>query len=165
MKRVTWQGNEGGFTLLELVVVMALVSVVAIVAAEFLSSGAHLYTATNVHQELLQTSRIALYRMIREIAEADSVLSADASLFRFLDPDSTDITFALSGSQVVRNSDPLVDHVASLIYRYWDANGDSLATPVDTLSHIWRVGIALTVGYLDESVTLQSEVYPRNGHY
>ena len=163
-----WRGggvgwDDRGFTLLELVVVMSLISIVAMLSAELISFGARLYTITNVRQELLQTGRMAVCRMTREIIGARTVLSADSTSFRFLDPDSTDITFALSGSQIVRNTDPLLDHVISFTYTYWDINDTELPVPVVTLSDIWQLEIVLTLLHLEESVTLQSNVYLRKG--
>lgn len=148
---------------MELIVVMAVISVVALVSAEFLGLGAHLHTITTVRQELLQTGRMAIQRMTREMMSADSVISADASSFRFLDPSSADITFARTGSQVLRNSDPLVDHVESFVLDYRDRNSATLATPVLLPDSIWRVRITLTVSRLEESITLLSEVCLRKG--
>jgi prepilin-type N-terminal cleavage/methylation domain-containing protein len=162
-RRAVQQGDERGFTLLELIVVMAVISVVALVSAEFLGLGAHLHTITTVRQELLQTGRMAIQRMTREMMSADSVISADASSFRFLDPSSADITFARTGSQVLRNSDPLVDHVESFVLDYRDRNSATLATPVLLPDSIWRVRITLTVSRLEESITLLSEVCLRKG--
>ena len=156
--------DERGFTLFELVVVIGLISVVALVSAEFFGFGARLYATVNVRQELLQTTRMAMHRMMREITAADSVVSADASSFRFLDPEDADITFALSGSQVFRNTDPLLDLVTSLTFDYRNRDGAVLATPVaDPSGSVWRVAIAIAVSRFGQSMTLQSEVYLRRG--
>lgn len=156
--------GQRGFTLIELIVVMALIAVVALAAAQFLGLTTRLYTSTTVRQQLLGTARVALLRMTREIMAADRVASADASSFRFLGAGGADITFAQSGSQVLRNSDPLLDNAAELAFDYWDSTGASLSVPVpDPSQSVWRTRVRVTVARLGQSVTLQAEAYLRKG--
>jgi hypothetical protein len=106
--------------------------------------------------------------MIRELRniqkEANNtpyITTASANSITFRDVLDNDITFSLSGSTLQRNSNPLVEQVSSLQFRYFDGTNAELTTlPLSATDrdNVRRVMLTLTLaeGSLSVSVTEQT---------
>lgn len=126
---------EGGFTLVELLIVIVVVSISGLVLSGVLREAVRTYAFVDVEKELVQESRYAKERMTREVMAAarGGVRAAGARSITVVDADSTTVTFAWDG---VRGSDlvcvrdgsraPLASHVDSLAFAYFDGSGRPL---------------------------------------
>ncbi len=67
-------GNDGGFTLIELIISIAILAVVMVAALGFMGTGANLYTRNSIQIGLQNASEQALTQMDQEILDADTGL-------------------------------------------------------------------------------------------
>jgi len=171
MNRERWTGrtvrakSERGFTLIELIVVMVLIAIVAVVVARLLVSGVDTYTFVSSRKEALQSARLALQRMTREIRlvkSPSSIYQASTDSLRFQDINDSSISFQFQGTTLYRNSDVLAANVDDVTFGYHQADGSVLSTPVTNPSLIWKITLSMRLTVNGQSVTLSSEVVPRN---
>ncbi len=97
-----------GFTLPELMITIAIFSVIAIGIYNTLGGGSRSYYMEVTHLELQQQARNALNRMVHEMREASrasvtvTVLSATSDRIVFNTPSSLGVQYYLSGNNLVR---------------------------------------------------------------
>ena len=126
--------TDAGFTLVELLIVIVVVSIAGLVLSGVLNEAARTYAFVDVEKELVQESRYAKERMTREVMAArGGIRAAGARSITVVDADSAVVTFAWDG---VRGSDlvcvrdgsraPLASNVDSLAFAYFDGTGRPL---------------------------------------
>ena len=133
-----------GFTLIELVIVIALVGVLGAVLAWGLPAAVQGYDLVWARRGVVANARGGLQRMVSEIRlipGAGQITSIAATNFQFQYPVGTAITYSLSGGDILRNSDVLINNVSALTFTYFDEDGSVATTPSD----VHLVGINLTV--------------------
>jgi len=171
-----FKGKMGGFTLIELVMTMVLIGIIAYIVATALTTGIKAYFMTDFRKEALDQSRIAMERMTREIrnvrSSSDIWASSDATRFCFTNTDGTTVSFRYPGNTVVREEglanlaacpgaagNTLATSITPFLFQYIDNTGAVGAFSAATTK---RIRITITATKNTESVTLQSEVWPRN---
>jgi len=85
--------NRKSFTLIELLIAIALSSIVVIALAYFLSTGIDIFTSGRFKAELSSDIEITMNRLARELRQAESISVADSDYIAFtvdLTNDSTD---------------------------------------------------------------------------
>src|SRR5215468_1870398 len=110
--------NEGGFSLAELLVVMAVLGLMlaGLLAVQMQGQNSYLMGASRV--EAQQNGRVALELMVRELRSAQSVTAiASATDMTFVDENGVTIQYQLSGTTLNRisagTSTPLIGGVTS----------------------------------------------------
>jgi prepilin-type N-terminal cleavage/methylation domain-containing protein len=156
--------RPGGFTLVELILVVALTALLAGVGARLALQGTNSYMAQEVRDDLLTGNRTALERMAREIRGIRSATAADipvmaATDLQFTDTGGQSLRFTLAGSTLNRNGQALASNVGALAFRYLQANGTS-TTADPTL--VWFVEISASLSKNGESLPLRLRIHPRN---
>lgn len=123
-----------GYTLIELITVMTVIGVVAAIGAPLLIEAASAWSYASPYQNNAVLSAVVaqnrMSREIRRLKNDSSVTTAASSQFSLTDVDNNTITFVLSGSTLMRNSDGLLDNVASLSFVYYDDSGGTIASPL-----------------------------------
>jgi len=172
-----------GFSLMEIVVVCVLIGIIAAVIIPPLHQGVQSFAVTETRGDLTSQARQAATRMIRELRniqkEGDNtpnISSANATSITFADVLDNTITFCLwasgscspTGNTVQRNSNPLVEQVSGLQFRYFDANNSELTSlPLDATNrnNVRRIMVTLTLaeGSLTVSVTEQAYLRELSG--
>ena len=151
-----------GFTLIELVMVIAILSVIGVFGSQMFLETAQIFLEARNRRDVVQEVRYAIERMSREIREdidsTSDVTAFTSSTFTYTDPSSTSISFTKSGSDLLRNSDVLAGNVSALTFTYLKADG----TTASATSDIWRIKVSLTIAKGNETITLQTQVFPRN---
>lgn len=155
-----------GFTLIEVVVVIVILSIASAITIYFLVNSLRVYTMTVNQKILLDEGKLALERMCRDIRDASSITSPAAggsgssiTVVRTnataQDSGSENITFQLTGTnlQKVKASPAVTNTLAGNVSTFTVTRG---ATNDEI-----KMVITLSLG-TGENVTLQSRVYPKN---
>jgi len=156
---------ERGFTLIEIVIVIVILSIVSVITIYFLVSSLKVYTMTVNQKTLFDEGKLALERMCRDIRDAKSITAPAAggsgNTITFLrgnltaqDVADESITFQLTGSnlQKVKASPSTTSILAE--------NVSAFTVTRDTSNEI-KLQLTLSLG-TGENVTLQTKVYPKN---
>jgi prepilin-type N-terminal cleavage/methylation domain-containing protein len=157
--------SSKGFTLIEIIIVIVILSIVSAISIYFLINSMKVYTMTANQKTLLDEGELALERMCRDIRDANSITSPSAggsgSSITFTrtnataqDSASEAITFQLTGSnlQKVKTSPSATSTLAG--------NVSTFTVTRDTSNEIkLQLTLSLSSG---ENVTLQTKVYPKN---
>ena len=159
--------SSKGFTLIELIIVIVILSIVSVIGINFLGDSLKVYTMAVNQKTLFDEGKLAMERMVRDIRDARAIAEPDQGEsrtdIRFTRNNATAqdqvaeaLRFLISGAALQkRKSDPdviLID-LASNVSAFTVTRGaaDAEITLVLTLS--------LTSG---ENVTLQTKVNPKN---
>lgn len=123
--------KQTGFTLLELVLTTVLMGIIAVVLGQILFQGYQTFmTANNISevdwQGLLAVERFA--EDLKTIRSANDITSATATAFSFIGSNNASVQYQLSGTSLLRNSQPLANNVQSMNLTYLDKNGATTAT-------------------------------------
>lgn len=173
--------DDAGYTLSELLIVMALVGVVMAGAVTLLAAGQRSHAAGAARVGAQQAARAGLERMVTELREAGYdptgagfralvaasptrlVLLNDLNGNGVIDPTRERVTYVLSGSVLRRDAgggaQPLVEGVRELWLTYFDLGGAVTTDPASVAS----IRIALEVGEPGGVVRFESQATVRNG--
>ncbi len=163
--------KEKGFTLIEVIIVITIVGIVSVIIGSMLLGVVKAWTFKFNRNDILCDGRLAMDRMTREIRtikDSTSVTTASAAQFRFTDTGNKDITYSLSSTNLNRTENGtanlLAENVSSLAFTYYDANGNTIATPIvsPSATNIRRVRINLTLTKNGQNVYLQSDASTKN---
>jgi prepilin-type N-terminal cleavage/methylation domain-containing protein len=158
---------ERGFTLIEVVVVIVILSIVSAITIKFLIDSIKIYTMTVNQKTLYDEGKLALERMGRDIRDARSITtpaaggSGNTIVFQRTNPtfgDAIDeiLTFRLTGATLekVKTSPAVTSPVASNVSSFTVTRGSGGNDEITLL-------LTLSLGS-GENVTLQTKVYPKN---
>jgi len=167
------RAGQAGFTLMELVIVIVLVSIAAGLFTGMFIQAIKSYQFVDAEKDMLQESRYAEERISRELkrvrGRAD-ITQATATTFTFVDLDAATVSISWTGVK----GDPLVytksgtartlaSGVDSLAFRYWKTDGTA-ATPIlsPSATDIWRVSMFLRLAKNGQSVNAATGVFVRS---
>jgi prepilin-type N-terminal cleavage/methylation domain-containing protein len=158
--------SREGFTLIEMVAVIIILSIISAITIYFLVNSAKQYAVMMNQRVLFEEAQLAMERMCREIRDAKAILSpsggVSASSIVFTRTHSTacdsaneTITFRLTGTTLekVKTSPSAVSPLAERVSTFSVTRG---ATD-DEIKIV--LGLSLVTG---ENMTLQTKVYPKN---
>jgi prepilin-type N-terminal cleavage/methylation domain-containing protein len=151
---------QKGFTLIEIIVVIVILSIVAAISINFLVSSLKVYTMTVNQKTLFDEGNLALERMCRDIRDARSITGVTASSITFVRNNAT--TQDIAGETLVfqRNAGTLEKVKASPVVTSTLASNVSAFAVTNATNEIQlQLTLSLTSG---ENVTLQTRVYPKN---
>jgi prepilin-type N-terminal cleavage/methylation domain-containing protein len=159
------KGREMGFSLIEIVMVIVVLSIVGLVGSNILFQGAESYFEARDYREAVQEVRYAVERMTREIREdidkpSSDITTMTATNLTYTDPNSASISFALNGTDLERNSVDLAKNVTSLAFTYLQKDDTTAATA----ANVWKIKIAVTVTVGNFAVAIRTIVFPRNAY-
>lgn len=168
-----------GFTLIELIIAVALFSILTVFVALTFLVGLRVWGSGRERAEITQDGILSIERMVRELGQASEIRSAQADRVRFdadLNSDGSDetITFAVSGGVLERTEQggaqiDLAPNVGNFALSYYTSNSDPMVDdpmpfPVTgpQLDTVRVIAISLTLEQADEAITLSSSAYTRN---
>ena len=163
--------NRKGFSLIEMMVALGILSLIIIGLVTFFSGGTRAWVTGQYQLEAQRNARLAMDRMVKEIREGKNVISdSNTSKIKvdYLDSFSKDpVTYKLNGTNLERevnsSSNPVINNVQSLTFTYFDSGGNSVP-PVNAS----KVCILLEVdvdGDSNPDITLNTDVNLRNYGY
>jgi len=151
---------------------MSIVIVASVVAglSFYIKNIVDLYNFITFRNEVASSSRMALSRMIREIRQSASptegnITTAAENSFTFTDVTGATISYSLSGSNLMRNTDVLSANVNSLTFTYYDLNSLVLAAvplSITDCQNVVRVAVEIETSYGGQSLIVKAQTFLRN---
>jgi prepilin-type N-terminal cleavage/methylation domain-containing protein len=160
--------NSKGFTLIEIVITIVLVSILAGIAAMIIMQGVAVYSDEQSRSNVHYQARIAMERMAREIRMIRStadITDFTATNLRFTDVSGTTLGFEWINLTRTLNrwngasDDVLASGINPLVFSYFENDG---VTPAVLVDDVWFVDIAMTSVQGLESLPMRTRVHPRN---
>ncbi|MDI6774482.1 MAG: prepilin-type N-terminal cleavage/methylation domain-containing protein [Verrucomicrobiota bacterium] len=163
--------SRAGFTLIELIVTMVVLSIVAVVSIRLLVSAGDLYTTVGASRQASADLGMALDRLLRETRLVSSAgtnpLAADTNVFSFINRDGSNVTFRLSGSDLLLNGNLLLAGARTFALDYYDSTNGLLAPrPLDlgNRQRVRAIGVTLNAAADGRTETLKTCVFwPESG--
>lgn len=138
--------DHAGFSLIELILVIVILGVISVVVGRILFQGfQNFITGTNI-SNAEWSSLIAIDRMandIHTIRSATDISTINSSQFVFTDTSGASVTYQLSGSNLLRNSQTLASGVTGFALSYANSSGAVTATA----SQVRYVTIAISTTF------------------
>jgi len=170
--------NSKGFTLIEIVITIVLLSILSGLAAMIILQGVRAYSDERSRSDVHYQSRLAMERMSREIrmirggsefgAPGIPVLGTitdnPSSAFSFVDMTGTQITYALAGLTLNRTAgatNVLAQGVTALSFTCFNNAGVQVA-PGAASTTVWTIEIDMTDTQGSETISMRTRVHPRN---
>jgi prepilin-type N-terminal cleavage/methylation domain-containing protein len=162
--------HSKGFTLVEIVISIVLISILSGLAAMIIMQGVKAYSDEQSRTDVHYQARLAMERITREarLIQSCTAINAPANpsnTLRFTDIDGTDVTFTVNGGTKVlsRGADILATGVTSAQpFRFFKKDGATATTSCISPDDIWFVEIDLTDTQGAEALQMRALVHPRN---
>lgn len=151
-----------------MMVALGILSLIIIGLVTFFSGGTRAWVTGRYQLEAQQNARLSMDRMVREIREADYIkYTSTAILIDFHTPFHGNISYSLSGNDLKRGSNTVINNVLTLDFSYFDNSGTEIASPLSEPdeSNISKVHVNLQVDVDQDSspdITLNSDINLRN---
>lgn len=158
--------NSKGFTLVEIIIAIVIISIIAGIAAMIILQGVRGYSDEEQRSNLHYQARFAVERMAREIRLVRSqpdITTMAANTLQYIDIQGNQMGFQVVGNTIQRaqnaTSQPLAtgSNVA-LNFTYLRQDG----TPAAVAAQLWFVVIDLTIQQGSESLQMRTRVHPMN---
>jgi prepilin-type N-terminal cleavage/methylation domain-containing protein len=155
-----------GFSLVELLIVIAILSIVMATAVGSFDTISRFFTRENVKSETQKKTRFGLETMIQDImlaglnprgvsgsgvqmATGTSIrVASDLNFDGDFDNPSETVTYALNGTNLQQTNhlgtETLVEHVSSFRLTYFNAGGTELAEPIN-IADVRSVGLNIAI--------------------
>ena len=163
--------TQKGMTLIELMVTLAVLSIIILGLVVFFTGGARSWITGQYQLEAQRNARQAMESMVREIRHGETVDDSSTStsiVFNTPFDGSPDINYHLdTGTGILyRNTNPIIDDVLSLSFTYLD-NTDNviLTSDLEFSNKVSKIHIELQVdvdGDNNPDITLNSDIDLRN---
>ena len=164
--------GKDGFTLIEIILVLVIIGILAGILIEPFRQGVKSYIGIETRADLTSQAREATVRIVREMRniqkkanDKPNITSADATSITFVDNRGITISFSLSGSTVLRDTNILADKLSSLDFRYFKGDNTALTTfPLSAadLDDVRRILVILTLQENTETVTMTGQAFLRD---
>ena len=158
--------NNNGFTLIEMMVTVVILSIIVLGLVTFFSGGIRSWVSGQSQLKAQREARQAMDRMVREIREADYIIdTATNDTVDFHTPFDGEISYSYneSNKRISRDSVELINGVKECTFSYYDKNKSPIDPPESDKVSIVKINLEIDVDN-DENpdITLQSEVNLRN---
>jgi len=165
--------NRKGFSLIEMMVALGILSLIIIGLVTFFSGGTRAWVTGQYQLEAQRNARYAIDRMVKEIRGGKNIISGsdgDTIVVSIPDFDTADpddyyeVTYSLLGTTIQRGTNPLIENVLTgeAIFKYYNNSGTEVTSPDATVSKI-HINLKVDVDKDDSpDITLNTDVDLRN---
>ena len=165
--------NRKGFSLIEMMVALGILSLIIIGLVTFFSGGTRAWVTGQYQLEAQRNARYAIDRMVKEIRGGKNIISGsdgDTIVVSIPDFDTADpddyyeVTYSLLGTTIQRGTNPLIENVLTgeAIFKYYNNSGTEVTSPDATVSKI-HINLKVDVDKDDSpDITLNADVDLRN---
>jgi prepilin-type N-terminal cleavage/methylation domain-containing protein len=154
--------RSAGFSLVELIVVIILTGILAALGAQMLGKTVQSFAFSRDVTKGDWQARVALERLTRDLrmvrAPANLTI-APATAITFSDTDGNNVNYSLSGSSLMRNTQPLADGISGLAFTYLRSDGNTAAA---SASEAYYITVSFDVSRSTATTSLRATVHPRN---
>jgi len=153
--------KHSGFTMIELIIVIAILAVLSVITLPMLSSGFNAYFAERNLSDANWQGRLAISRMLRDIRSmpsTENITTATATQFTFNDSTNTSVSYTLTGTTLERNGFTLANGINSVTFGYYTSAGAVTAT----IANIRYISIQLNTTENNTNLTMETVVDLRN---
>lgn len=156
--------KQDGFSLIELILVIVILSIIAAIGSRMLSGGFNAYFTGRDIIDAEWQGRYAMQRMSRDLRNVRTATTGDLSIssltqITFTDNSANVITYARNGNTLERNGQPLADGVTDLTFNYLQADGINDATAATNVAYITA---SITVSVNGTNYSRRNTLHPRN---
>ena len=153
-----------GMSLVEMVLVIVLLGIIAGFSSTLLSGGFDAYFSERDMADTVWQGRLALARLNRDLRTVRSPSPADLTLspanqISFVNTSGTTVTYALSGTTLTRNGQPLADGISNLNFTYIANDG---STTVASAAAVYYVAASFTLIQNGANIDERTLIHPRN---
>ena len=164
--------NQKGFSLIEMMVALGILSLVIIGLITFFSGGTRAWVTGQYQLEAQRNARLSMDRMVKEIREGKNITSGSETSITVLVPhfdvdgniDSNySVTYALNDTTLQRDTNPLIENVLTgeAIFKYYNSDAE-VTSPDATVSKI-HINLKVDIDKDDApDITLNADVDLRN---
>ena len=156
--------DQDGFTLVEIIITIVLVSIIAIIAALIILQGVRAYSGERSRSDVHYQARLAMERMEREIRLIRNQGTSNIPIMvnnnlQFVDVNGATVNFSWVGTTLSRGADALAQNITAFTFNYYQQDGVTTAATADVL---WYVDITMTDTQGSNALQLRTTVHPRN---
>lgn len=153
--------EKRAFSLVELIIVISIIGIISVLLAPVILVGMDSWSYVKNRSELINNSRLAMNRMVREIREAEQIETWTNDEIKFTDVEGSIIKFEQDNSFLLRNGNKLAANLKEnngLSLNYWNSSGN---TAVST-DEIVRLEIILSLENRAGEFNVKNQVFIRN---
>ena len=163
--------TQKGLTLIELMVTLAVLSIIILGLVVFFSGGVRAWITGQYQLEAQRNARQAMESMVREIRHGENIGAGSdedtiiVSIPALGSEDAYDVTYNLVDTTINRDSNPLISNVQSLMLEYYESDGTQIASTVPMDNEVSKIHIELQVDVDKDNnpdITLNSDIDLRN---
>lgn len=171
-------GNRKGFSLVEFIVVITILSIIGSIVAMMLVEGSRSYLFVRTRRSVGQEGELALQRITHAVRmlDKDSITEAAPTTLTFTNLYNTElmgsplsVTFRLNGTKIERSGDgkaswdTLADNISSFSLTYYKSDNTTFDPSIlSDYENIRWILVKLSAALEGEAVHLRSQIFPRN---
>ena len=139
-----------GFTTLEIIFVVAILSLIVVAIAPFFRATVAGWDLKDRQLEILQNGRVGMDEMVRAIKTAKRFTTIDASYIEFMNTDNTEVEFRLFSGVLQKKEtgtqwDTLAEPLTDLTFTYYDADDNPITPDTGVTGEVRSVEIVMVV--------------------
>jgi len=153
-----------GVTLVEMILVIVLLAVIASLSSTLLSGGFNAYFTQRDIADAAWQGRLALARLTRDLRTVRSPSATDltispANQITFVNTAGATVVYALTGTTLTRNGQPLADGISNLNFTYISNDGKTTAAAA---SAVYYIAASFTVIQGGGNLNWRTLIHPRS---
>lgn len=162
--------GQKGFTIIEIILSIVILGIIAGIGLPIIAEIGESQIIANRRNDLAESGRLAIDRLVREIRrikDDTSVVTANSTVFQFIDIDDNTISFSLSSGVLRRTyngtANDLAGDAASFNISYYDQSGSLISSPAvsPSATDIRRVRLNLGLEISGSEMNFFCDVSPR----
>jgi Tfp pilus assembly major pilin PilA len=164
--RIFHTGCQWGFSLIELIVIMVVLSIIGTITIRYVVSAGQFYVTVLAQRQVDGETFLLVDRIRREVRLLQNTLVADSGEFSFLNQAGTTTSFKLNTGNVTLNGDMLATNVSAFVFSYYDGtNGALTSLPLNSSdrSLVRRVSLSLKITKGTQSSDLNTDFFYTRG--
>jgi len=165
-KSIIFHGRANGFTLIEIIITIVIISIIASLAAMIILKGVSGYSAEDQRSNLNYQASLAMERMERDIrmirSQGADIATMTATNLQYTNVNGATVGFSWTSPTLNRwngtGNDMLATGISAFSFTYLQQDGITAATS----ANVWFIDISMTSQQGTDTVAMHSRVHPRN---